>query len=119
MDTRLEYFIQRLRHAPELVTFEETIELIDALYDFTPTAFDNGSQHNSAGENTGSCKILAFARLNDLTREETLACFGRYYRKDVLGNPHCTSHTNIRNFLTHGWEGVHYFGSALSSKSTR
>ena len=118
MDNRLEHFIQRLRHTPESVTFEETTELIDALYDFTPTAFDNGSQHNNAGENTGSCKILAFARLNDLTREETLACFGRYYRVDVLGNPQGNDHANIRNFFKHGWEGVHFSGPALSQKTS-
>ena len=119
MDTRLEHFIQRLRHTPESVTFEETIELIDALYDHIPTAFDNGSQHNAAGENNGSSKILAFARLNDLSNIETLACFGRYYREDVLGNPQGTDHANIRNFLKHGWEGVHFSGPALSQKTSR
>lgn len=119
MDIKLDNFIARLSDAPETIAFEETIELINNLYDFTPTAFRNGRQHNAAGENTGSCKILAFARLNDLSKAETLSCFGRYYRENVLNNPQGTDHTNIRNFLTHGWDEVEFAGPALSHKQPR
>ena len=41
--------------------------MIDALYDFTPSAFDNGEVHNAAGQNNGSCRILAFAQAQGLS----------------------------------------------------
>ena len=59
----LESFIDRLRSAPDTIRFPETIALIDALYEFTPTAFRNGDVRNEAGQNSGSCKIFAFAQL--------------------------------------------------------
>lgn len=112
----LDAFIRRLRSTPDRIAFEETINLIDSLYDFTPTAFRNGTQHNDAGENTGSCKILAFAQLNELSEAETLACFGHYYRDDVLGDPNGSGHANIREFMRHGWPGVHFAAFPLQPK---
>jgi hypothetical protein len=35
-----------------------------------------------------------------------LACFGTYYRDDVLANPEGSDHGNIRNFMKTGWAGV-------------
>jgi hypothetical protein len=54
------------------------------------------------GENEGSCKIFSFARLTGLTNEpieSTLALFGEYYQKDVLGNPNGSDHLNIRGAM--------------------
>ena len=112
----LESFLEKLKQAPESITFSETIAVIELHYDFTPTAFENGIQHNAAGENSGSCKIFAFAELQKLTPEETLACFGAYYFEDVLGNPNGTDHQNIRNFMKTGWDGIAFYGSALVLK---
>ena len=114
----LEHFIRRLRETPEQITFEETIRLIDELYNFTPTPFRNGNQYNPAGENNGSCKILAFAQLNELSESDTLACFGHYYHNDVLGDPQGSGHANIRNFLQHGWDSVHFEGQPLQPKTS-
>ncbi len=58
----LEQFFLQLSTEPESISFAQTIAMIDALYDFTPTAFSNGELHNAAGENNGSCKIFAFCR---------------------------------------------------------
>jgi len=113
----LDAFIRQLKSTPDRIAFDQTISLIDSLYDFTPTAFRNGTQHNDAGENTGSCKILAFAQLNRLSEAETLACFGHYYRDDVLGDPIGSGHANIRNFLQHGWGGVHFAAQPLTPKA--
>ena len=55
-------FLQKLKQTPKTITFPETIAVIEENYDFTPTAFDNGTQHNAAGENSGSCKLFAFAK---------------------------------------------------------
>jgi hypothetical protein len=64
-------------------SFPETIAFIDEKYTFTPTTFKNGNQINNAGENNGSCKIFAFALLQQFTKEETLSLFGDFYQ-DVL-----------------------------------
>jgi hypothetical protein len=60
-------------------SFPETITYIDEKYTFTPTTFKNGNQINNAGENNGSCKIFAFALLQQFTKEETLSLFGDFY----------------------------------------
>jgi hypothetical protein len=109
-------FLEKLKQTPEAITFPETIAVIEANYDFTPTAFENGPQHNAAGENSGSCKLFAFAEIQNLTQAETLSCFGAYYYEDVLKNPNGTDHQNIRNFIKTGWDGIAFYGSALVLK---
>lgn len=112
----LQQFLEQLQNYPESVAFEDTMAVIDANYDFTPTAFRNGEQQNAAGENNGSCKILAFAQQHQLTEQQTLACFGRFYREDVLGQPDGDSHQNIRNFIKTGWQGVHFSQAPLTPR---
>lgn len=109
-------FLEKLKSTPEAVTFVETIAVIEENYTFTPTAFQNGLQHNAAGENSGSCKLFAFAKLQQLTETETLACFGAYYSEEVLGDPSGTNHQNIRNFMKTGWSGIQFEGEALQLK---
>ncbi|MFE3867343.1 HopJ type III effector protein [Flavobacterium sp. LS2P90] len=109
-------FLEKLKHTPESIAFTETIAIIEENYDFTPTAFENGLQHNAAGENSGSCKLFSFAEIQNLSEAATLACFGVYYYEDVLKNPNGTDHQNIRNFLKTGWEGIAFYGSALALK---
>ena len=112
----LKSFLQQLRSTPDSIAFTDTIAVIDANHDFTPTAFKNGELMNEAGQNNGSCKLFAFAQLQNLTPAETLACFGAYYRDDVLKHPEASDHQNIRNFIKHGWEGIKYQGQALKVK---
>ena len=66
-------FKRKLKENPNNVAFSETIELIEAHYDFTPTSFVNGDLTNKAGENSGSCKVFAFAKAQSLSKEEALA----------------------------------------------
>jgi hypothetical protein len=110
-------FLKKLKQTPKTITFAKTIALIEDNYDFTPTAFKNGTQHNAAGENSGSCKLFAFAKLQNLSQAETLACFGGYYFEEVLGEPEGTNHQNIRNFIKTGWDGIQFDGEALVLKS--
>ncbi|MCG8378457.1 MAG: HopJ type III effector protein [Proteobacteria bacterium] len=110
----LENFLEKLDTNPETIEFDETMTVIDSNYVYTPTTFQNGGQHNNAGENEGSCKIFAFAKLHNLTREQTLHCFGKYYRDDVLGNPEGESHQNIRQFIKSGWDGIKFNDAPLS-----
>ncbi|NKF24159.1 HopJ type III effector protein [Solimonas marina] len=109
-------FLQRLRASPEQIEFTETMAAIESAYEYTPTAFRNGELHNDAGQNAGSCKLLSFARMQNLSEAETLACFGRYYRDDVLGHPDGSDHQNIRNFMRSGWVGVSFEGQALAER---
>lgn len=110
--------LERLRQAPDSVTFDEVIAVINSHYRYTPTLFTNGiGEHklvNEAGKNEGSCKIFAFGRLHGLPEAETLACFGQFYR-DVLATPHGTDHLNIRTFMQYGWAGIRFDGEALAS----
>ena len=115
----LNAFIARLGHDNQL-EFEETMALIEAHYTYTPARFSNGLDSdavvNEAGSNEGSCKIFAFAQLNSLNADQTLACFGRFYRSDVLQNPDGNDHANIRNFIRHGWAGICFEQPALTAK---
>ncbi len=107
-------FLTKLKNTPNEMDFNELMALVDANYSFTKTAFENGDLHNAAGENSGSCKLFSFAKLNGLNEEQTLACFGVYYRDDVLENPDADNHQNIRNFMKTGWSGITFTGEALS-----
>lgn len=108
-------FINKLNTQPQSISFDDTMRVIDTNYRFTPTAFRNGDTQNAADQNNGSCKVFAFAQLNNLTEELTLQCFGDYYRKDVLQNPQADDHQNIRNFIKSGWSGIAFEGSPLSA----
>lgn len=112
----LEHFFIQLSTEPDSISFEQSIALIDALYQFTPVAFKNGDLHNAAGENNGSCKILAFGLLHQLSAAQTLFLFGDYYRS-VLDTPKGTDHQNIRNFIRTGWDGVAFESAALHAKT--
>lgn len=109
-------FLSTLKENPKSIAFTDTIALIEDNYTFTPTAFQNGNQHNAAGENSGSCKLFAFAKAQQLSPTETLACFGAYYFEDVLKNPEGTDHQNIRSFMTSGWDGIAFEGDPLQLK---
>ncbi len=113
----LESFSEKLNNHPESIDFAEVIALIDTNYDFTPTAFQNGETRNEAGQNSGSCKLFSFAQLQNFTQAQTLACFGAFYRVDVLENPTGDNHQNIRNFIKFGWEGIKFEGNALILKA--
>lgn len=111
-------YLEKVKQAPELLDFSELMQVIETEYSFTPTAFKNGSLENAENENLGSCKLFSFAKIHGLTVDETLACFGSYYREDVLQHPDATDHQNIRNFINSGWDGIVFEGEALKSLTT-
>ncbi len=112
----IETFKNKLKNTPKAIAFSETMDVIEAHYEFTATAFKNGDLENKAGENSGSCKLLAFAKLQNLSKEETLACFGQFYFEDVLKDPNGNGHQNIRNFMKTGFEGLSFEGEPLKAK---
>ena len=107
-------YIDKVKAAPETLEFNELMALIEAEYRFTPAEFSNGGLLNTADQNQGSCKLFSFAQLNGLSKEETLACFGAFYREDVLQNPDADNHQNIRNFMQSGWNEIKFSSEALS-----
>ncbi len=116
----LDAFIEKIRNG-QPVEFADTMAMIADHYDYQPTGFNNGLGEdrvvNQAGTNEGSCKTLAFAKLNQLDQQQTLALFGEHYQ-GVLAEPEGTSHPNIRNFIKHGWDGVVFEGGALQEKAS-
>ncbi|MCG8614542.1 MAG: HopJ type III effector protein [Pseudomonadales bacterium] len=112
--------LEQVRTEPDSVNFQQVMQTIENNYVYRPTTFTNGGGsdqvHNEAGTNEGSCKIFAFGLLNSLSESEVLACFGDYYRQDVLQNPDGKDHANIRSFMKHGWQGVHFKDEALSPR---
>jgi hypothetical protein len=107
--------LTQLRENTGDVSFEQVMQVINDNYNYTPASFTNGELVNEAGTNEGSCKIFYFAKLNDLTEQQTLACFGRYYHDDVLQNPNGNDHGNIRNFIKTAWQGIEFQSVALKA----
>lgn len=99
----------------ELLSFKDVIEFIEARYQHTPTAFKNGDAYNEATQNQGSAKVFSLAKLNNLSKEDTLYLFAEHY-KAVLDTPDGTDHQNIRQFMAHGWGGIVFEGQALAAK---
>ena len=116
----LQTLLQRIEQSPEGISFDEVIAIIGEHYDYTPTGFHNGigddALWNEAGTNAGSCRIFAFAQLHQLDEDSTLACFGHFYRDEVLKFPERTDHGNIRRFMRDGWNGIRFAGEALKTR---
>lgn len=114
-------FLDKLKSLPQSISFQESIDYIAQNYRYTPSRFSNGAGEdqvvNEAGTNEGSCKILAFALLENLSDEQTLNCFGDYYRRDVLEHPNGDDHANIRTFMRHGLGGLHFEQIALAKNT--
>lgn len=116
----IDELLTQIKTQPNTVEFDQVMACIDEHYDYTPTRFINGKGSdqviNQPGSNEGSCKLYAFATLHGLNEEQTLACFGKYYREDVLQHPEGEDHANIRTFMRHGWSGIAFEGTVLKTK---
>jgi len=97
------------------LTFKEIIAYIDENFEYTASSFKNGALMNGENENQGSAKTLYFAKLNNLSVEDTLKLFAEHYQA-VLDDKDGSSHQNIRNFMHNGWEGVAFETEVLRLK---
>ncbi len=113
MSKNIETLLADLRE--KKMQFVEVIAHIEKNYLHTPTAFKNGQVENDATQNQGSAKVLAFASLNKLSKEDTLLLFAEHYQA-VLDAPEAQDHQNIRQFMSQGWEGITFEGEALRAK---
>ena len=116
----LDNLIEQIKSRAETIEFNNVIDIINEFYDYTATQFSNGPDNDCvismAGENEGSCKIFAFALLQQLDEQQTLNCFGKYYRGDVLNHPEGTDHANIRTFMKYGWKNISFDLAVLEKK---
>ena len=103
--------LEKLQKLP----FKEIIAYIDENFEYTASSFKNGTLMNAESENQGSAKTLYFAKLNNLSVEDTLRLFAEHYQA-VLGDKEGSSHQNIRNFMQNGWEGVEFEKEVLQGK---
>lgn len=97
------------------IVFSDVIAFIEENYNYTPSAFSNGNQENAEDENQGSAKVLFFAKLNNLSKQDTLKLFVEHYQA-VLETPTETNHQNIRQFMVNGWDGVSFQNTVLEVK---
>jgi len=97
------------------LAFATVLAFINAHYQHQPTAFKNGDVYNEATQNQGSAKVFTLAKMNDLSKEDTLYLFAEHYQA-VLAQPAGTDHQNIRQFMLHGWPGVVFEGETLVLK---
>ena len=113
----IEHFTSQVKQYPDSIEFDQIMNVIGQHFDYTPSGFNNGPNvRNEAGTNEGSCKIFAFAKLMELDEATTLACFGRFYREEVLGQPDADNHGNIRAFMEFGWGGIEFDSVVLKAK---
>lgn len=99
---------QLLQHLTDgQAQFSDVLAHIAAHYDYTPAGFRNGELHNSAEQNQGSARVLAFALLNGLDQQQTLQLFAEHYRA-VLADSAGQDHQDIRQFMQHGWDQVEF-----------
>ena len=113
----VENLLKLIKQQARSITFEQVMQVISDNYQYQPALFKNGELINEAGTNEGSCKIFYFAQLHQLNQQQTLSCFGRYYREDVLENPAGNDHGNIRNFIKSGWQGIEFNAEVLTPLS--
>lgn len=97
------------------LSFKEIIAYIDENFDYTASSFKNGTLMNAENENQGSAKTLYFAKLNNLSVEDSLKLFAEHYQA-VLDDKEGSSHQNIRNFMEFGWKGISFEKEVLQSK---
>ena len=95
--------------------FKEIIAYIDENFEYTASSFKNGALANAENENQGSAKIFYFAKLNNLSVEETLKLFAEHYQA-VLDDKEVSSHQNIRNFMEFGLNGISFEKEVLQPK---
>jgi len=113
MKSQIQNLLQNLKN--NKTQFSEVISFIDENYNHTATAFKNGEAYNESNQNQGSAKVFTFAKINGITKEDTLSLFAEHYQS-VLNTPIATDHQNIRQFMKNGWEGLKFEGEALVAK---
>ena len=94
--------------------FSDVLAYIEARYQHTPTAFQNGAQHNAATENQGSAKVF-FCQVTRFRPSTNFKFICRALRI-CIGYPRGNDHQNIRQFMQNGWDGVKFEGQALTEK---
>lgn len=96
------------------IKFVDVIATIEALYQYAPASFKNGTVFNDADQNQGSAKVFSFAQMHQLSAEQTLILFAEHYQS-VLETPEGNDHQNIRQFMQNGWAGIEFGNQVLNA----
>lgn len=80
------------------IELEDVMTVLKRKYEYTPNAFTNGKVENGEDQNQASGLLIAWAMLKNLSVEQLLRCYGKYFR-DL--DPDGTDHANIREILRH------------------
>lgn len=94
--------------------FADSLAFIEHWFNYHPSAFSIGQQHNLATENQGSCKIFALAQLLSLTQQQALLCFGEHSRNLPLLPQ--GSHLNLRQLAKEGLSQIQFEHFPLQRK---
>lgn len=65
--------------------------------------------------NEGAAKVLAFAALHSLSKEQTLRLFAEHWA-EVEAAPAGAGHKNVRAFARTGWEGTRFEAKPLTKR---
>lgn len=97
-----EVFNANLEMSGDDVMFEDVIEIIDRHYEDGLIAWKNGDIYNEPGENVGSAKVLSYAALSGMDKEETLKVSFRValrFGEEEVGEMMEDEHANVRVFF--------------------
>lgn len=97
------------------IKFSDVLSYIENNYNYTASAFTNGTAINAVDQNQGSAKIFGLGLLENLSKEDTLTLFAEHYQS-VLNTPEDADHQNIRQFMQNGWDGVKFDNPTISKK---
>lgn len=106
-------FLQRIEQPQH--SFSQSLAFIDTWLTFTPSNFSNNGMVNTDTENHGSAKIFALALQLNLSKQQTLLCFGEHYRNLALSPDN--SHLNIRRLINEDLAGIAFDNFPLRARS--
>ena len=79
--------------------FQSFTQFIDSYFDLIHTSFTIWETENNLGKNTGTLRVVGYAKLMWLSIEQTLPLFWEHY-ESVKNYPEWTDHANIRALIT-------------------
>ena len=94
----------------QTVKIQDVIDLIDVAYEFESCGFYNGKFEYDASEKQDLCKLLAFGKMNKLSKEEFIISFSAELSK--------TYPDDLDVFNITGWSGVLFFNK-MPIKNTK
>jgi aspartokinase len=96
--------------------FSDVLKEINNDYFYSPNGFVVGENKNDSSQNQGAARVLSYAKLKNLSLQQTLELFCEHYI-EVLDTKNSNSHQNIRELIKCGLEGVKFDDDVLVLRS--